>query len=378
MSERCLLIRHTDELKSNCPWLQGPKNGSFFAPAYFMQLQKSVYFLVAILCLTACGAGMPMSVPGLNDQSNLNLSSSSAINLSDATAVQNQAIQILANNCTVCHTATAGPANVFNLTDAAHLIQSGLVIPGSPDSSPLLQAVEANRMPKTGALGAPDKQILRTWILGGAKPPSVMPTVPVPPPVSPLPPTPVSGTLEEKAITILQTNCYSCHGAASNGGLTRITEPNFIVTLKSASGNYFLVPNDPTTSQLYDAIYKGRMPLGGAPLGAADVKIIADWITAGAKAPAAGTVPPPPALPPLKATFASLNANIFLPKCAVCHSGAKPSAGVKLDNYTNIRAKRNAAINEIVAGAMPKGGPKLSTAEIRAIQDWVAAGALNN
>src|SRR5581483_12022391 len=39
---------------------------------------------------------------------------------------------------------------------------------------------------------------------------------------------------------------------------------------------------------------------------------------------------------PLGPTFASLNQNIFKPKCVSCHSGAAPSGGIDLSSYASI------------------------------------------
>ncbi len=219
---------------------------------------------------------MPVSMKGINDQSSL--SSGGPVNLTNPLEVQNQALQILANNCTSCHSQNAGPLNVFNLTDVNHLTQSGLVIPGSPDTSPLLQSIEANRMPKAGPLGAADKLVIRTWISNGVLPPSATP--------------------------------------------------------------------------------------GGAPP------------TSG---PPPVTNPPQAGLPTLTPTFASLQANIFQPKCVGCHSVARPGIP-DLSNYNVISLSQTILDikKDMISGSMPKGGPPLSTVETNAVMDWIAAGAKNN
>lgn len=113
-------------------------------------------------------------------------------------------------------------------------------------------------------------------------------------------------------------------------------------------------------------------------------------------------LPLDPDRPALNATFASLQANIFTPKCAItgCHAGRAPKAGMNLSAgqaYENLVDQQSQfgpprvapgdvensvlylKVSGTVAGArMPRGGPPLSQEEINAIRDWIAAGALNN
>lgn len=86
------------------------------------------------------------------------------------------------------------------------------------------------------------------------------------------------------------------------------------------------------------------------------------------------------------ATFTWISVNILQPKCVTCHkaSGAA-SANLRLNNYTNTLAAvvpNSPATSKIYIqsadGSMPKDAPDLSTTEIQAIYDWIAAGALNN
>lgn len=174
-----------------------------------------------------------------------------------------------------------------------------------------------------------------------------------------LPPSPVTGTLEQKAVAILQNNCFVCHGA--------------------------VVPGSAVTSKIYDSISKNRMPPAGA-LSAADVSIIADWINQGAKAPAPGSVAPAPTPIPLAGTFASISANILMPKCVACHSATVAKGGVRLDSYLQVMkyvSKTQPAESKlytiIKSGEMPTPPtPWLNSAELSAILAWIGAGALKN
>jgi hypothetical protein len=72
-------------------------------------------------------------------------------------------------------------------------------------------------------------------------------------------------------------------------------------------------------------------------------------------------------------------------KCNNCHSGSSPSAGIRLDTYTEVMKSVNngklmGSINQTSSefSAMPKNGSKLPPCQIQVIQDWIDAGALNN
>lgn len=104
---------------------------------------------------------------------------------------------------------------------------------------------------------------------------------------------------------------------------------------------------------------------------------------------------------PLAANFDSIQANIFTPICAQCHSGATAPAGLRLDaanSYTllvGVASRQQPGLQRVRAGdptnsyliqkiegsaasgeRMPAGLPPLQQIEIDAIRAWVAAGAL--
>jgi len=123
-------------------------------------------------------------------------------------------------------------------------------------------------------------------------------------------------------------HCVTCHGAGSSTG----------VFLDSYSD---VMPSIPLIKSVIES---GIMP-PSAPLPTAEKEMILDWIAAGAPeflnspAPSGGPatpVPDPTPLPPLAPTYASLNANIFLPKCVICHSAAGSASKVPLDTLDAI------------------------------------------
>lgn len=82
---------------------------------------------------------------------------------------------------------------------------------------------------------------------------------------------------------------------------------------------------------------------------------------------------------------------IFDQICVKCHGGEEVKEGLSLKTYAEVMQGSNNGpvivpgdvansflIEQIVKGEMPKRGPKLLPAQIRAITEWVAAGAPNN
>lgn len=71
-------------------------------------------------------------------------------------------------------------------------------------------------------------------------------------------------------------------------------------------------------------------------------------------------------------------------KCVGCHNASSPGGGIDLSTHAGVKAvalngKLMGSVN-MKAGfvAMPLGGSKLPDCEIKQLQKWVDAGALNN
>lgn len=103
----------------------------------------------------------------------------------------------------------------------------------------------------------------------------------------------------------------------------------------------------------------------------------------------------------LEPTLESIQANIFTPICTQCHTGASAPLGLPLDtgqSFSNLVGVPSVEIpallrvapgnpdssyiiwkvegrSGIVGGRMPLGLQRLSDEQIRAIWDWIAAGA---
>ena len=76
--------------------------------------------------------------------------------------------------------------------------------------------------------------------------------------------------------------------------------------------------------------------------------------------------------------------NTIAANCISCHSGARASGGIMLDDFTNVRA---VAISGKLLGsithspgyrAMPDFAPKLPECRIAEIRTWIRNGMLNN
>jgi hypothetical protein len=83
-------------------------------------------------------------------------------------------------------------------------------------------------------------------------------------------------------------------------------------------------------------------------------------------------------------TYSSSVVPILVSNCTVCHAGNTPSAGIKLDTYTDVNIQvTNGRLWGAVAHAasyspMPKNGAKMSSCNLTKIKKWIDAGAPNN
>jgi hypothetical protein len=90
---------------------------------------------------------------------------------------------------------------------------------------------------------------------------------------------------------IFAQRCVGCHVGAKLAGLSLDTYAGAMKGGSTAAGGpvngAVIKPGDPEGSYLYQVItgkQQPQMPLGGAPLSAAQIKTIHDWIQSGAKA----------------------------------------------------------------------------------------------
>lgn len=94
---------------------------------------------------------------------------------------------------------------------------------------------------------------------------------------------------------IIQPHCITCH---------------------QQYATYEGVKNE--ANNILNAVNSNRMPKNAAPLSSAKKQLLAMWVAAGA--PQGGENPTPPPNDKLEATWVSLSAKVFFPKCLVCHN----------------------------------------------------------
>jgi hypothetical protein len=83
-------------------------------------------------------------------------------------------------------------------------------------------------------------------------------------------------------------------------------------------------------------------------------------------------------------TYSQTIAPIISSFCNSCHGGTTPSAGIKLDTYTDAKMQvTNGRLWGAVSHAtnyspMPKNAPQLNACNLSKIRKWLDAGAPNN
>lgn len=190
--------------------------------------------------------------------------------------------------------------------------------------------------------------------------------------------------------SIFAPKCMACHAVFSS--------------YESFMTSGMVVAKNPETSPLYLKVASGQMPKGGTPLSDTETKAIYDWISGGAVKSAGGTtttppvdgsapgpVPPPIVSPPTgptiaSPTFAWIQANVFVPRCAVCHRGTIAPAGYDLTSYDGVllggrvlagNPTGSLLLQRINNNSMPPGNPL--TAEMKLmITQWIQNGAKND
>lgn len=176
---------------------------------------------------------------------------------------------------------------------------------------------------------------------------------------------------------IIASNCTmsGCHDVASHADGVILTTYSYIMRYVSA-GNA-------ANSKLYKVIIRtdgDRMPPPPkSPLTAAQKALIQKWINQGAKnnncTGACDTA---------VFTYSGAVKPLMDNKCVGCHNISNAGGGIDLSSYAGVRTVGlngklyGSVANQPGFSPMPKNSPKLSDCEIRQIQKWVGAGALNN
>jgi serine/threonine protein kinase/formylglycine-generating enzyme required for sulfatase activity len=132
---------------------------------------------------------------------------------------------------------------------------------------------------------------LAVWIAAGqlgvpppgdtpASRPAPAPETPPPSTLQKPPPEPSAQELAAHARSVLENNCYRCHGkdGAVESGLNYVLDPPQLVARR------LIVPGKPETSRLFQRVKKGEMPPAGAQPrpSAEDIAALEKWVRAGA------------------------------------------------------------------------------------------------
>ena len=296
--------------------------------------------------------------------------------------------------CVQCH----GPGGADGIDLSTYAGVKAAIDSADPEKTKLMYGITQKGMPLGKApLSDQEKSVIVAWIQAGA--PDNGPTPPPPPPPPALAP-----NFESLNANIFKPKCAGCHAKA--------TDDNQDVELADYAGVKAQVDDpNPENTTLWFGITQGGMPKNGKPLSQAEQDALKAWMQAGApnnSAPKPGTVTPTPVTPvtpvttnpvptkptptepPVTATlvptFASLDANIFVPKCKRCHSKATDgNSDVELSDFAGVKTTVDAPKAEdttlwaaITQEGMPLKDKPLTAQELAALKTWIDKGALQN
>lgn len=180
-----------------------------------------------------------------------------------------------------------------------------------------------------------------------------------------------------QVMPLISSNCTmsGCHDQVTHAdGVNLTTYANIMK---------YVVVGNAASSKLYKVIIKtdgDRMPPPPMPaFTAAQKALIEKWINQGARnnncvGSCDTTV----------FTYSGAVKPIMDAKCSGCHNPSNPGGNIDVSTYAPLRV---VALNGKLYGSvahlsgyspMPKNSAKLSDCEIRQVQKWIAAGALNN
>lgn len=184
----------------------------------------------------------------------------------DSVSFQTEILPIFQSNCAMsgCH-AQNNPQKNIRLNSYANVMNSGVIEPGRPDKSELVELIEENdedkRMPPPPSPRLSPAQIalIRKWISEGARNTNIIRCD--------------TSNFSFAAVNgIISTSCAGCHGSSSPSGGINLT-------------NHTGIKNAAQSGKLICAIEHGSgcspMPQGGSKLENCKITIIKKWVAAG-------------------------------------------------------------------------------------------------
>ncbi len=198
-------------------------------------------------------------------------------------------------------------------------------------------------------------------------------------------------TFKWVAKNVFDTRCVICHNAAKPRAKVDLSSYEGLVASKGNKLNP-IVAGDAEKSGVFIEMNEAKMPPEPKLFSADEIKALETWIAAGAPEKTPGVVLPPQGAPnPPQANYEWLSAN-SLRRCGSCHGIPFKVANVDFTSYATLMAStgkklkpltpgdpaHSAIYDEVLRGKMPPKRHGLTPDELKVVQQWINAGALNN
>jgi hypothetical protein len=186
---------------------------------------------------------------------------------------------------------------------------------------------------------------------------------------------PTEVCFESEILPLFVSKCAmpECHDA--------ITQEKNIQLTDYANIRNEIVPNEPSSGDIMEAILDGSMPPSpNSALTADQISLIQLWINQGAK----NTTNCASICDTTAFNYAADVAPILSNFCNGCHSGNSPSDGINTSSWASLQPIVNdgrllGSIQHTSGfSPMPDGSAKMNACNITKIRKWIQAGALNN
>jgi len=92
---------------------------------------------------------------------------------------------------------------------------------------------------------------------------------------------PVSVSFSKDIVPIFQNSCVNCHGGEKTSKALDLK--TFASTMAGSQSGAMIVPGDAANSKLIQSVQLGKMPKRGTKLTPDQIKLLVDWVNAGAK-----------------------------------------------------------------------------------------------
>lgn len=191
---------------------------------------------------------------------------------------------------------------------------------------------------------------------------------------------PDTSYFQNDVLPILISGCgmSGCHDASS------AQEGVILTTYQAVMNTAGIKPGNPGDSELYEKITDDdpddRMPPPpNAALTTDQILIIRKWIEQGARNNYCNA-----ACDTNSYTFSTSIQPLISTNCEGCHNVTLASGGVRLDNFTSVKAVADdgrlfgVISHQTGYPAMPQGGNKLSECSITQVKKWIDSGAPDN